>query len=184
MSDLEVSEPQLFAIFKKAKGKRAKKYRRPVLPRNRQSTFKVKKLKLRIQQAGPPIPQQEDHFFPEGTSLHPSMLHCSSSLNQPVTMFRVNIPAYGYTIKPSQNPRGQVVYEEPIYTNSFQYPLVNRTHEAVWKNTVPPMWGERHLEDERQSGEPIEASGSEMLSYLRVDDEDLEMDTNEDSTGS
>jgi hypothetical protein len=90
MSDLEVDEPQLFDILKKAKGRRPKRFRGRVPTRKVQTTFKVKRLKLRIQRpAGvPPEPsnvanqkQQEYHFVqvPAGqTSYHPSVFQGAS----------------------------------------------------------------------------------------------------------
>ena len=83
MSDLEVNEPQLFDVSKKTTRTKAKKYKGRVLTREAQPTFKVKKVKLRVQQpAGVPhIPsriadqeQQEDDCLqvPAGqTSFHP-----------------------------------------------------------------------------------------------------------------
>ena len=116
-------------------------------------------------------------------------------VNQKVSMFQVNIPERGYLITPSQNPKRRVVFEEPQYTDNSEYPMVNRTYELVRQNLVAPMWSEPHLGDDQQlpmcTGEPMEASGSEMadgFSYLKdldslFDDEDVEMGMNEDNTG-
>ena len=82
MSDLELIEPQLFNTLKKTKGKRAKKYKRKVLTRKAQSTFKVKKLKLCVPAHAPPIAskitnQKQEHHFVQvqdgETSFHPSV---------------------------------------------------------------------------------------------------------------
>ncbi len=231
MSDLEVNEPQLFDVSKKTTQKRPKKYKGRVHTRKAQPTFKVKRLKLSVEQPAdvPPIRsrmanqrqqeiEQETHFpqipagqtsFPpsvfQGASQRSSIVSIDSNLdlspsppelvqeaNWQVPMFQVDIPERGYNIAPSQTPKGRTKFEESRYSDVGEYPMVNRTRERIRKNWVAPMRSELHLEDDQQlpmrMGEPMEASGSDMLDYLNdlddlFSDKDVEMDMNEDNMG-
>lgn len=231
MSDLEVDQPQLFDILRKANGRRPKRYKGRVPARKARFTPKVKKLKLSIRQpaAVQPTPSdtadqgQRDLHFVAQSSFHPRVFQGAprSSLssigpnfnpssstselvranNHQVAMFQVNIPARGYHITPSQNPKRRTIFEEPLYTNDGDFPMVNRTSELVRKNLVAPMWSELSVEDDlarhgqqfpthtEEAMEVVDSKKVEVRNDLKddrdilLDDEHCEMDMNIDSTG-
>lgn len=153
--------------------------------------------------------EQESHdHFPAGQTSFPprvfqgaqqrssigSNLDHSSSASELVQeanrrSFQATIPERGYNIAPSQNPKRSTKFEHPKYLDVGEYPMVNRTSERIRNNLGAPMGSELHLEDDQQSpmrtGEPIEASDSEMFDYLKYDlfGDEVEMGMNEDNTG-
>jgi hypothetical protein len=214
MTDLEVDEPQLFNMLKKATRKRQKRHRRRVPARKVQSISKIKQLKLRVQQPASMCFHQSSQtlltkkvrrvtlcssnsnvvpsavrpfLISNGFNLNPSS--SASELAQinhrPASMFRVDIPARGYHITASQNPKRRTIFEEPQYTDDGDFPMVTRTSELVRKNLVGPLWRELSLERDivhhdrqpsTQTEDPMDEVDSEMaevLSYLKTDSDDL-----------